>query len=181
MTGHNEFPTEVINAQEIHLGDGANDDGTTLIHFNMDRDWKLKQSGTGASTLLVLEDQQPSKNFKIQAISPSAGGSINFQPGTAASTSASVTITDSKDAATAYALEIDRDGNSASKVVGARVVVDNAGAGNVIGIDMSSFSSGECLIKVPASAITSAGTLSHQIPIDIGGTTFYLYAYTTGT
>ena len=35
--------------------------------------------------------------------------------------------------------------------------------------------------KYGADAITTAGTVSHQIPIDIGGTTYYLVAYTHGS
>ena len=35
--------------------------------------------------------------------------------------------------------------------------------------------------KYAADAITSAGTVSHQIPIDIGGTTYYLVAHTHGS
>ena len=35
--------------------------------------------------------------------------------------------------------------------------------------------------KYAADAITTAGTVSHQIPIDIGGTTYYLVAHTHGS
>lgn len=180
MTGHNEFPTEVINAQSITLGDGANDASTVLLRFNIDRAWQFRQNSTGASTALALLEEDNNKSLVISTVT-GGGGTVTIQPGLSTNSNAVMTITDAKDNAGAYALDIDRDGNSASKVVGARIVVDNAGAGNVIGIDMSSFSAGEALLKVPASAVSSAGTLSHQIPIDIGGTVFYLYAYTTGT
>lgn len=35
--------------------------------------------------------------------------------------------------------------------------------------------------KYAADAITTAGTVSHQIPVDIGGTTYYLVAHTHGS
>lgn len=181
MTGHNEYPTEVINCKKITIGDGANEDGSVLLNFNMDRDWNFQQVGTGASAALTLVDNQPSKNFVIKASGGATGGDVTISPGTVSSSSPHITITDTKDNATAYALKIDRDGNSASKVVGMRLEVDNAGAGGVIGIDCNAFTAGEALLKVPASAITSAGTLSHQIAIDIGGTIYYLYAYTAGS
>lgn len=82
---------------------------------------------------------------------------------------------------TGVGLDIDRDGNSGSKVWGMQIASDNAGAGGVGGIDMSSFSLDEALFKGIADAITTPGTVSHQIPIDIGGTIFYLVAYTHGT
>ena len=79
------------------------------------------------------------------------------------------------------AIQIDQDVNSASDIYALTIASDNAGAGNPGGIDVSSFSADEPLIKAPSDAISSAGTLSHQLAIDIGGTIYYLYAYTTGT
>jgi hypothetical protein len=49
------------------------------------------------------------------------------------------------------------------------------------GLDLSSFSVDEPLLKAPADAITTAGTVSQQIAIDIEGTTYYLVAYTHGS
>jgi len=49
------------------------------------------------------------------------------------------------------------------------------------GIDMSSFSVDEPLIKATSDTINTAGTLSEQIAVDIGGTVYYLYVYTTGS
>ena len=71
--------------------------------------------------------------------------------------------------------------SSGSDTYALDITSDNSGAGNPGGIDMSSFSVDEPLVKAPADAITTAGTVSHQIAIDIGGTTFYLVAYTHGT
>ena len=48
-------------------------------------------------------------------------------------------------------------------------------------MDFSNESADEIILKAPEDAVSSAGTLTHQIAIDVGGTTFYLYAYTTGT
>jgi hypothetical protein len=79
------------------------------------------------------------------------------------------------------ALNIDQDGNSASKIWGQKITVDNAGAGGVGGIDFSGMSVDEAILKGIADAITAVGTISHQIPIDIGGTLFYLVAYTHGS
>jgi len=47
--------------------------------------------------------------------------------------------------------------------------------------DFSNEAVDEPIFKAVADAVTSAGTLSHQIAVDIGGTTYYLYAYTTGS
>ena len=79
------------------------------------------------------------------------------------------------------ALEIDQDTNSASDIYAVKIASDNAGAGNPGGIDMSSFAVDEPLLKVTADAITTPGTLSQQFAIDVGGTTYYVYGYTTGT
>jgi len=70
---------------------------------------------------------------------------------------------------------------SASDVYAMKVTNDNAGAGAPGGIDMSTFSVDEPLLKTVADAITTVGTVSHQIAVDIGGTTYYLVAYTHGT
>ena len=48
-------------------------------------------------------------------------------------------------------------------------------------MDFSNEAVDEITMKFVEDAVTSAGTLSHQIAIDIGGTTYYLYAYTTGS
>ncbi len=82
---------------------------------------------------------------------------------------------------TGRAIEIDQDSNSASDIYAIRIVNDNAGSGNPGGIDLSGFSVDEPLVKTIADAITTAGTVSHQIAIDIGGTTFYLVAHTHGS
>lgn len=48
-------------------------------------------------------------------------------------------------------------------------------------LDFSNEGLDEAILKARADAITTAGTVSHQIAIDIGGTTFYLVAYTHGS
>ncbi|MFA5350289.1 MAG: hypothetical protein WC357_03025 [Candidatus Omnitrophota bacterium] len=53
--------------------------------------------------------------------------------------------------------------------------------GLACGIDMSSFSVDEPLLKVVADAITNPGTLTGQVAIDVGGTTYYIPYYTTGS
>jgi hypothetical protein len=73
----------------------------------------------------------------------------------------------------------------------ASFVQDNAGDdqaviaiqqdGSGAGIDFSALSVDKALFKVGADAITVAGAVSHQIPVDIGGTLFYLTAHTHGT
>src|SRR3990167_6192258 len=70
---------------------------------------------------------------------------------------------------------------SASNVYAMTITNDNAGTGLPGGIDMSAFTVDEPLIKAPADAITSLGTLSAQIAVDVGGTVYYIPAYTTGT
>lgn len=88
---------------------------------------------------------------------------------------------DHDDTGTNPSVDIDRDGNNAAKIWGIKVTVDNAGAGGVGGIDFSGMSVDEAIFKGVADAITVLGTISHQIPIDIGGTLFYLVAYTHGS
>lgn len=88
---------------------------------------------------------------------------------------------DHDDTGTNPSLDIDRDGNNAAKIFGAKITVDNAGAGGVGGIDFSGMTTDEAIFKGTADAITSVGTISHQIPIDIGGTIYYLVAYTHGS
>lgn len=70
---------------------------------------------------------------------------------------------------------------SASDVYAIKITNDNAGTGAPGGIDMSAFAVDEPLIKTVADAITTAGTVSHQIAIDIGGTIFYIVAHTHGS
>ena len=82
---------------------------------------------------------------------------------------------------TGNAIVIDQDSNNAGDIYAIDIVSNNAGAGNPGGINLGSFSVDEPLIKAPSDAITNPGTLSHQLAIDIGGTTYYLYAYTHGT
>ena len=48
-------------------------------------------------------------------------------------------------------------------------------------LDFSDESADDIVLKVVEDAVSSAGTLTHQIAVDVAGTTFYLYAYTTGT
>jgi len=78
-------------------------------------------------------------------------------------------------------LTVDKASNDAGDVYAVKIESDNAGGGNPGGVDLSSMSIDEPNVKFVADAITTAGTVSHQIAIDIGGTTFYLVAYTHGT
>lgn len=48
-------------------------------------------------------------------------------------------------------------------------------------LDQSGLATDTPLIRAAADAITGAGTVSHQIPVNIGGTTYYIVAYTHGT
>lgn len=60
---------------------------------------------------------------------------------------------------------------------------DNEGSGAAIKLGGTPATA--LLLDLPASgwhtAISTGGTLSLQIPIDVGGTTYYLYGYTTGS
>ena len=85
--------------------------------------------------------------------------------------------------ANANGLYIDKDCTvNDTRTWAAKVDSDNAGTGTALGcgIDMSSFSVDEPLLKVVADAITSLGTLSGQFAIDVAGTTYYVPYYTTG-
>jgi len=79
------------------------------------------------------------------------------------------------------ALEIDHDGSSASTIWAMKIDSDNAGAGVGGGIDFSSMGQDEPVLKAVADAISTAGTVSQQIAVDIGGTIYYLVAYTHGS
>lgn len=48
-------------------------------------------------------------------------------------------------------------------------------------IDWSALAADAAILKARADAITIPGTVSHQIAVDIGGTIYYLVAYTHGT
>lgn len=78
-------------------------------------------------------------------------------------------------------LTIDKTSNDAGDIFAMVINSDNAGAGDPGGIDLSSMAVDEPVIKVIADAITTAGTVSHQISINIGGTIFYLVAHTHGS
>lgn len=84
-------------------------------------------------------------------------------------------------AATGSGLTVDKDSNDAGDVYAVKIESDNAGAGAAGGVDLSSMSVDEPNAKFVADAIATEGAVSHQIAIDIGGTTFYLVAYTHGS
>jgi hypothetical protein len=79
------------------------------------------------------------------------------------------------------AIYIDKDCNDASDQYAIKIDSDNAGSGNPGGIDLSSMSVDEPNLKFVSDTITSAGTVSEQIAVDVGGTTYYLVAYTHGS
>jgi len=76
---------------------------------------------------------------------------------------------------------IDRDGDNAADIYAIKIDCDNAGAGLPGGIDMSSFANDEPLVKVASDTVNTEGTLTGQFPVDMGGTVYYVYLYTTGT
>lgn len=79
------------------------------------------------------------------------------------------------------AVYIDLDGSTASRISGLKIDVDNTGTnGLVCGIDLSSFSADEPLLKVPVDTNATAGTLSGQFPVRMNTTTFYVNLYTHG-
>lgn len=47
--------------------------------------------------------------------------------------------------------------------------------------DFSGNASTDVVMKFTGVAVSSAGTLSYQVPVKIGSTTYYLYLYTTGS
>jgi hypothetical protein len=87
---------------------------------------------------------------------------------------------DHDDTGTNPSVHIDRDGNNAAAVSGLKVDVDNAGAGGVVGIDLSSMSTGEANFKFVADATDptgGGGAATGRIAIDIGGSVKYLAYY----
>lgn len=86
--------------------------------------------------------------------------------------------------ANGLALNIDKDCTvNDTRTWAAAIASDNAGTGTALGcgIDMSSFAVDEPLFKVVADAGNTPGTLTGQIAIDVAGTTYYVYYYTTST
>jgi len=84
----------------------------------------------------------------------------------------------------AYGFYIDKDCTvNDTRTWAAKVDSDNAGTGTALGcgIDLSSFSVDEPLLKVVADAITTAGAVAGQFAIDVGGTTYYVPYGATGT
>lgn len=76
---------------------------------------------------------------------------------------------------------IDQDSDTASRVAGLKIDVDNAGTnGLVAGIDLSSFAADEPLFIVPSDTNATAGTLSGQFAVRMGTATFYANLYTHG-
>lgn len=84
---------------------------------------------------------------------------------------------------TGAALEIVHQGIYASNLLWTvKITGDNTGgSGTVGGIDMSSFAVDEPLLKVVSDVVDTPGTLSGQYAVDMAGTTYYTYLYTTGT
>jgi len=79
------------------------------------------------------------------------------------------------------AININMDSNNGSDTYAITIVSDNAGAGVGAGINFSTMSDDEPNFQFQADAITTAGTVSQQIAIDIGGTIYYLIGYTHGS
>jgi hypothetical protein len=80
---------------------------------------------------------------------------------------------------------VDKSGNVAAEGTLTVTNVEAGGTLTVTGVitgssqvDLSGVAGN--VFKLPGTAISTAGTLSYQIPIDIGGVTYYLYAYTAG-
>jgi|ETNvirnome_2_300_1030623.scaffolds.fasta_scaffold00499_5 hypothetical protein len=103
------------------------------------------------------------KCFRVQQESTGAGILIDFN------------------GATGNSIEIDQDSNDGGNVYAIKINHNNAGGGLPGALDMSPFARDEPLFKVVNDAITNPGTLTKQIAIEVGGTVYYLYAYTTGT
>lgn len=89
-------------------------------------------------------------------------------------------LVDHDDTGTNPSVHIDRDGNNAADIVGLEINVDNAGAGSVIGIDLSSMSTGEANFKFVADATdptSGGGAATGRIAVDVGGSIVYLPYY----
>lgn len=82
------------------------------------------------------------------------------------------------------ALQIDKDCTvNDTRTWAMAIASDNAGTGTALGcgIDMSSFAVDEPLLKVVSDPGNTPGDLTGQLAIDVGGTTYYVYYYTTST
>lgn len=91
---------------------------------------------------------------------------------------------DHDDTSTGASIEIDRDGNNASRIFGLKIVVDNAGASNLVGgIDFSGMSDTEPLFKL-TSTDTDLSTKNPEsdteagwFPVLAGSTTYAVPIY----
>lgn len=83
------------------------------------------------------------------------------------------------DCSGAQSITIDQDSDSASRIYTISISCDNAGAGGPGGIDMSSFSTGEPLLKVPNDSTIGAGGDDSigRIPIEFSGAIKYVRIY----
>lgn len=152
--------TSVVNNGGTYVKDAR------LLQLNNNN---IETSGTITDTTIMIDIQQNHASCTGNLISINQDGLGR------------AIYIDHDDTGTNPSLDIDRDGNNAGRVYGMKIDVDNAGAGGVCGIDLSPYTADQPLIRVPSDAITTPGTVSHQIPILIGSTIFYLVAYTHGS
>jgi len=78
------------------------------------------------------------------------------------------------------ALDIQRDGSHASEIVGLAINVNNAGAGEPVGIDFASMAQGEAAFRFIADATDPTGggaAATGRVAIDIGGSVVYMAYY----
>jgi hypothetical protein len=136
-------------------------------------------SRTYGSTSTRSDDYDSMRIYRA-AINTNASGTMN-SAGSLLKLESASTETDGTLNADFTALEIDHNAYHANDVYAVKITCNNADSGAAGGIDMSSFSVDEPLIKAVDDAVSSPGTLTKQIAVDVGGTTYYLYAYTTGS
>jgi len=163
---------KVFNSQITRLGSSL---GDTVGSKNVFRTLSLETRTSGTTTF----------NYDLVEITRSesqtgAGGTLNSSGSVLKITSAGAQVAGTM-TNNVMILEINQRSRHADDVYAIEITSINDGAGNPGGIDMSSFSVDEPLIKAVDDAVSSAGTLSKQIAVDIGGTTYYIYAYTTGS
>jgi hypothetical protein len=82
---------------------------------------------------------------------------------------------------TTLALEIAHNTYAATDQYAVSITHDNGSTGAAGGIDLSSFSVDEPNFKFVDDAVNTPGDLVKQAAVDVGGTTYYIYLYETGT
>lgn len=179
----------------ITQNDTTNDPGAVVISNNADGIALSVGCGISTTTTGVnfnANGMTTGTVLKIYSNSLTSGYGADFQDNNASSNGTFIRMVK---AGSGTNLLLDQNGNGLGLYIDKDCTVnntrtwalqidsDNAGTGTALGcgIDMSSFSVDEPVLKVVADAITVLGVIAGQIAIDVGGTTYYIPYMQHGT